>query len=193
MFSINSVFTTIQGEGALAGLPMVFVRFAGCSVGCSFCDTDYTKKMTIHIDELDAMVRRQRRSGWVWLTGGEPADQPWLGSFTARLRDRGYKVAVATSGTKHVDPANVDFMSVSPHTLELEVACGSQINLVPGLSGISIADFMKHDSSGFSGFEHKYVTPCDGKPETIQECKEFVLQNPGWKMGFQAHKQWGLS
>lgn len=37
----GGVFATIQGEGALLGVPMVFVRLAGCSVGCPRCDTDY--------------------------------------------------------------------------------------------------------------------------------------------------------
>lgn len=28
---------TIQGEGALAGLPTLFVRFGGCDFRCSWC------------------------------------------------------------------------------------------------------------------------------------------------------------
>jgi len=36
-----SVFRTVQGEGNLLGIPMVFVRLSGCSVGCSNCDTNY--------------------------------------------------------------------------------------------------------------------------------------------------------
>jgi 7-carboxy-7-deazaguanine synthase len=30
---------TIQGEGALAGLPTLFVRFGGCDYRCSWCDS----------------------------------------------------------------------------------------------------------------------------------------------------------
>lgn len=192
-YGIHSVFNTIQGEGALAGLPMVFVRFAGCSVGCSFCDTDYSKKSVVGLDELLKLVQAERRGGWVWLTGGEPADQEWLASLVMRLKDIGYMIAVATSGVKRINNVeHIDFLSVSPHSLALEIASGSQVNLVPSLNGLSLGDFMQYDSSGFSGFEHKYVTPCDGKPETVDECREFVLRNPGWKMGFQAHKQWGL-
>ncbi|MBU2575221.1 MAG: 7-carboxy-7-deazaguanine synthase QueE [Elusimicrobia bacterium] len=35
---ITEIFTSIQGEGLYAGQKQVFVRFAGCELGCSYCD-----------------------------------------------------------------------------------------------------------------------------------------------------------
>jgi organic radical activating enzyme len=32
---------TVQGEGHWVGLPVDFIRLAGCPVGCHFCDTGY--------------------------------------------------------------------------------------------------------------------------------------------------------
>lgn len=32
-FGINEVFVTLQGEGVQAGMPAVFLRFAGCNLG----------------------------------------------------------------------------------------------------------------------------------------------------------------
>lgn len=40
----NGVFPTVQGEGAMLGVPTLFVRLAGCSVGCAGCDIDYRDK-----------------------------------------------------------------------------------------------------------------------------------------------------
>jgi 7-carboxy-7-deazaguanine synthase len=35
-------FSSIQGEGVLVGLRQAFVRFAGCNLSCSYCDTPGT-------------------------------------------------------------------------------------------------------------------------------------------------------
>jgi organic radical activating enzyme len=37
----NGIFRTIQGEGALMGVPMIFVRLAGCSIGWDVMGADY--------------------------------------------------------------------------------------------------------------------------------------------------------
>ena len=35
---ISEIFVSIQGEGLYAGQKQVFVRFAGCNLGCVYCD-----------------------------------------------------------------------------------------------------------------------------------------------------------
>lgn len=40
---ISEIFSSVQGEGRWAGHPAVFVRFAGCSNNCWFCDTKYAQ------------------------------------------------------------------------------------------------------------------------------------------------------
>lgn len=41
--SIVEIFSSIQGEGLLAGLRQIFIRFHGCELGCSYCDTPSSK------------------------------------------------------------------------------------------------------------------------------------------------------
>lgn len=36
---VNSIFTSLEGEGMQVGTPTVFVRVQGCNIGCSWCDT----------------------------------------------------------------------------------------------------------------------------------------------------------
>jgi 7-carboxy-7-deazaguanine synthase len=62
------VFRTIQGEGALLGTPMTFVRLAGCSIGCPGCDTNYRKAETKTAADIAAQVS----PGWVWIYYGKP-------------------------------------------------------------------------------------------------------------------------
>ena len=38
---ISEIFPSIQGEGLRQGEPTIFVRFAGCNLRCTFCDTKY--------------------------------------------------------------------------------------------------------------------------------------------------------
>ena len=51
-YTVKEIFYTLQGEGANAGRPAVFCRFAGCNLWsgreedratavCQFCDTDF--------------------------------------------------------------------------------------------------------------------------------------------------------
>jgi organic radical activating enzyme len=98
----NPIYRSFQGEGHMIGVPMVFVRLAGCSVGCPLCDTDYKKQVTMSADEIARYVRAiGPEIGWVWITGGEPTDHD-LTPLVAAIRRSGYRLALATSGVRAV-------------------------------------------------------------------------------------------
>jgi organic radical activating enzyme len=141
----NGIFSTIQGEGIMLGVPMVFVRLAGCSVGCKECDTDYSVSERSKPDEIAERVAEvSGKSDWVWITGGEPTDHDLVPLFAA-LRRGGFRIAVATAGTRLVPQGScwdgVDFLSVSPHSVSSWMQkSGSQINIVPGLNGLKLKE-----------------------------------------------------
>jgi len=114
---IAEIFASVQGEGGRQGEPTIFVRFAGCNLRCSFCDTKaaWTGGRPMTRDEVLAEVREARRAfpaDWVCLTGGEPLRQDVSG-LVRDLKREGLRVQVETNGT--VDRLlPVDWYTVSP-------------------------------------------------------------------------------
>ena len=49
LLKINEIFYSIQGEGRHTGMPAVFVRLSGCSMGCPWCDTKYAQAAATRI------------------------------------------------------------------------------------------------------------------------------------------------
>lgn len=193
----RGVFLTAQGEGRLSGEPTVFVRLAGCDVGCDGCDTDYRAHETVAVAELEARVRASLAPGvsWLWLTGGEPTMYD-LAPLAESGRRLGLKVALATAGQRHVRRELFDFVSVSPHSVGPAwlLREGEQVNFVPGLNGLRLEDLAGLDLSGFPP-NGRFVTPPadrDGRPRMVRECLGFVTANKGWRLGCQAHKWWGV-
>lgn len=72
---INEVFTSIQGEGKTQGQIRTFIRFNGCNLRCSFCDTQYTwgKGDIEDINWIDKI-----KTPYLCITGGEPClEENW--------------------------------------------------------------------------------------------------------------------
>ena len=101
-------FVSINGEGQCAGKLAAFIRFAGCNLRCSYCDTMWANEPGVPAEcetvaELVAWVR-QTGVECVTLTGGEPVLQPLLPQLVEALLDepgpngRGLRVEIETNG-----------------------------------------------------------------------------------------------
>jgi len=101
---VSEIFFSIQGEGTRAGRPCAFVRFTGCDLRCSYCDTAYAfqgGRETSRSEILAEVARHPCR--FVCLTGGEPLLQRELPDLVGELLSRGYEVAVETHGQLPLD------------------------------------------------------------------------------------------
>ncbi|MBV9737206.1 MAG: 7-carboxy-7-deazaguanine synthase QueE [Candidatus Eremiobacteraeota bacterium] len=115
MIQLNEIFYSIQGEGAFTGSPAVFVRLAGCNLSCRFCDTDYSLKEVVSVQEI---VRRVCEIGggcpMVILTGGEPLAQSDCLPLIEALRASGRRVHIESNGTIDTPLESDVWLTVSP-------------------------------------------------------------------------------
>lgn len=122
---VSEVFGSFQGEGPFIGERHVFVRFAGCTLGCAYCDTPGSTGPAGD-DDSAASIERPGGHGEIYLpnpvdartvaesvlalepfpgynakvsvTGGEPLEQPeFLGALLAGLGGR-LPVLLETNG-----------------------------------------------------------------------------------------------
>ncbi|MCG6949153.1 MAG: 7-carboxy-7-deazaguanine synthase QueE [Acidobacteria bacterium] len=115
---ISETFTSIQGEGLLAGVPSHFIRTSGCNLRCRWCDTPYASwEPEGERRAVGELVEGAVASGvgHVVVTGGEPLIQREIGALTRGLLEVGLHITVETAGT--VNPVfYCDLLSLSPKT-----------------------------------------------------------------------------
>jgi 7-carboxy-7-deazaguanine synthase len=208
-YAVKEIFYTLQGEGANAGRPAVFCRFAGCNLwngreedraqaACQFCDTDFVgTDGTLGgkyegADALASLLAAQWPAAnagprFAVLTGGEPLLQVDTALIEA-LHARRFVIAVETNGTIAA-PAGIDWLCVSPKAGSVLVqTSGQELKVVVPQPGLSL------DALAELPFSHRFLQPMDGPlalPHTrwaINHC----LADPRWRLSVQTHKTLGI-
>lgn len=103
MFNVVEKFVSINGEGLYAGELAVFIRFKGCNLKCSYCDTMWAneedaKFELMTIDDILEYLESQNINR-VTLTGGEPLLQEDIDKLLIALSDLSYHVEIETNGS----------------------------------------------------------------------------------------------
>lgn len=209
-YAVKEIFYTLQGEGAQAGRPAVFCRFAGCNLwsgreidraaaACRFCDTDFVGvdgpgggRFESAEDLANAIEQRwptdtSSARKFVVSTGGEPLlqlDAPLIEA----LHLRHFDIAVETNGTLPA-PTDVDWLCVSPKAgTGLVQRSGDELKLVFPQIGADPEDFESLE------FGHFFLQPMDGPSRTVNTelAVRYCLDHPVWRLSLQTHKFLGI-
>ena len=124
---------TLQGEGKLVGIPVLFIRTSGCNLRCtwitatgkvSICDTPYASHYTVEADIMDTgevvdIVRANLgQIRHVVISGGEPTLQPLPLVELARhlKKELNVHITLETNGVLFIPElaTHIDLFSISP-------------------------------------------------------------------------------
>ncbi len=144
---ISEIFSSIQGEGLYCGERQIFVRFAGCSLRCAYCDTvsaqDDAESCLVHYgdgtaelpnpltkdDVMGAVRKLDDPPGLhhsVSLTGGEPLLQSdFLAELLRALKAERMRTCLETNGVlwKELDKV-IDTIDSISADIKIESATG---------------------------------------------------------------------
>ncbi len=107
-FKVVERFVSINGEGRRSGQLAIFIRFAGCNLNCSYCDTLWANEKDVSYELISSKdiydyIKSQKIKN-VTLTGGEPLMQKGIVELLKVLsKDKELYVEIETNGSVLLD------------------------------------------------------------------------------------------
>lgn len=209
-YEVVEHFVSINGEGPLAGQLAVFIRFKGCNLCCSYCDTrwaneDNASSTAMTAEEIHQMILKTGIRN-VTLTGGEPLARPHILELLAVLSaDRSLHIEIETNGS--IDLHTFVSLSNPPSfTMDYKLPCSGMENSMctDNFSLLTRKDTVKFVAGSLAdcrraaeiireyrlnGRCHVYLSPVFGSIEPA-EIVEFMKENQmnGINLQIQMHK-----
>ena len=194
---VVETFHSLQGEGYHCGRSAFFIRLAGCTVGCPWCDTKHSWPVDHHppmeVTALAEAATEACRNGAAFtvVTGGEPLHHA-LTPLTQALAASGRPLHLETSG---VDPLSGDFDWITlspkrhrPPQTELLHRCHELKVVIHDAEDLSFAESMAAGTQA----EVLLLQPGWDSPEGQRLAVDHVRCNPHWRLGLQTHKWLGV-
>ena len=180
MRKINEIFYSLQGEGFHTGTPALFIRFSGCNLKCSFCDTKHEEGEWMSDEDIVAKAK-ECPAKMVVLTGGEPS--LWIDeAFVEKLHQAGKYVCIETNGT-HPIPDSVDWITCSPKGAPVVLTQIDEVKVVY-TGDEDVEPYLTLPA------QVHFLQPCSCK--NTQEVVAYFQEHPQWRLSLQTHKWIGI-
>jgi 7-carboxy-7-deazaguanine synthase len=186
-------FLTLQGEGFHSGKSAVFIRLAGCDVGCVWCDVKESWDEKAHpVLSVSEIVKKtlNYRTDFVVITGGEPTLHD-LSFLVDSLKKHDKYVAIETAGTNPL-PDNIDWVCFSPKKFKKpHPGIYQKVNelkvVIYHSSDLEWA--MEHSKKVVNKDAHLFIQPeWSRSDEHFPLVLSFLNENPSWRLSLQTHK-----
>ena len=119
---INEIYTCLQGEGKLTGVPHILIRVTGCKLRCqfsnSFCDTPYSswgpEKGKFTYQDIFEFYEDNKHIKHTMITGGGPTlHRDMLVELCHLAKEFDHYITIETEGSEPVS-TQADLISLSP-------------------------------------------------------------------------------
>lgn len=191
MYRINEIFYSLQGEGYHTGTASVFVRFSGCNLHCTFCDTQHESGQIMSLPQIIDQINDYINAPLVVLTGGEPSLWVDENLIKAIKQLTGKRIAIETNGT-HSLPPGIDWVTLSPKG---EFEGGDSLPCVLRSCDELKVVYTGQDLNKYSHIDanHRFLQPCYcddpvKRQENINMTVKAVLSHPEWRLSLQTHR-----
>ena len=210
VFPVCEKFVSINGEGRRAGQLAVFIRFRGCNLSCSYCDTKWANEPDAPVEMLTAgeICEYILSTGVtnVTLTGGEPLLRLGIDELMARLKSQGASVEIESNGAVALDGFCENQVRPDCFTMDYKLPSSGMENqmVLSNFALLSADDCVKFVAGSVDDLEraleiiekydlinrcHVYLSPVFGKIEP-RDMVEFMTGNGmnGVNLQIQLHK-----
>ena len=192
MIPLMEDFYSLQGEGFYSGRAAYFIRYAGCDVGCVWCDVKESWDKEAHPEvKLSTLIQRVKDSGtdFVVITGGEPAMYD-LTAITDALHAENIEIAIETSGAYKI-VGDFDWICLSPKKFKMPIEENYAI-----ATELKMIIFNKSDFKWGEELQAKVSDKCilymqpewDKSEEMLPLMVDYVKEHVEWNVSLQTHK-----
>ena len=195
-YNIVEIFHSVQGEGARAGIPHIFIRFGNCNLRCEWCDTDFLTYDEMTSSQIIEEVEKYACQNIIFTGGEQMLNNLW--PIRRLLQARGYHISIETNGTIPIDDGLIDWICVSPKdqlypNTKIKQTTGDELKCVYVGQNLSMYDGL------VDGFDHLFLQPCYIESESVEwngrnfaQTESIVKENPKWRLSLQTHKWMGI-